>query len=82
VATNRLEDQEISVLSLHLLQLSLVYVNTLMIQRVMADRSWRRRLTPEDLRALTPLFYVHINPYGRFDLDMDARLDIEEARAA
>jgi TnpA family transposase len=28
---NRLEEQEVSVLSLHLLQLSLVYVNTLMI---------------------------------------------------
>ena len=31
VASNRLEDQELSVLSLHLLQLCLVYVNTLMI---------------------------------------------------
>jgi len=28
VASNRLEDQELSVLSLHLLQLCLVYVNT------------------------------------------------------
>ncbi|EQD26854.1 transposase [mine drainage metagenome] len=82
VATNRLEDQEISVLALHLLQLSLVYVNTLMIQRVMAEPAWRRRLTPEDRRALTPLFYLHINPYGRFDLDMDSRLDIEERIAA
>jgi TnpA family transposase len=40
VATNRLEDQEISVLSLHLLQACLVYVNTLMIQRVLADPLW------------------------------------------
>jgi TnpA family transposase len=82
VATNRLEDQEISVLALHLLQLSLVYVNTLMIQRVLAERSWRRRLTPEDRRGLTPLFYLHINPYGRFDLDMNTRLEIEETLAA
>ena len=36
VATNRLEDQEISVLCLHLLQICLVYVNTLMIQKVLA----------------------------------------------
>jgi TnpA family transposase len=30
IATNRLEDQEMSVLSLHLLQNCLVYINTLM----------------------------------------------------
>lgn len=38
VASNRLEDQELSVLSLHLLQLCLVYVNTLMIQRVLSEK--------------------------------------------
>jgi TnpA family transposase len=36
-ASNRLEDQEILMLSLHLLQLSLVYVNTLMIQPVLTE---------------------------------------------
>ena len=30
VATNRLEDQKVSVLALHLLQSCLVYINTLM----------------------------------------------------
>lgn len=30
--SNRADDQEIGILSLHLVQLSLVYVNTLMIQ--------------------------------------------------
>lgn len=79
VATNRLEDQEISVLALHLLQLSLVYVNTLMIQSVMQEPLWRKRLTAEDKRGLTPLFYVHVNPYGRFDLDMDSRLPLDRA---
>jgi len=24
--------------------------------------------------ALTPLIWEHVNPYGRFDLDMNARL--------
>lgn len=39
IATNRLDDQEVvAVLSLHLLQLSLVYVNTLMIQAVCSPR--------------------------------------------
>jgi len=30
-----------------------------------------------DLRALSPLIYSHVNPYGRFDLDMSKRLLIE-----
>lgn len=78
VASNQLEDQELSVLSLHLIQICLVYVNTLMIQRVLADAGWRKRLKEADLRALTPLIYTHINPYGRFELDMNARLQIDE----
>lgn len=79
VATNRLEDQEVAVLSLHLLQLSLVYVNTLMIQDVLSSPSWSGRLTPEDLRALTPLIWGNVNPYGRFELDMEKRLPLGDA---
>ena len=77
VATNRLEDQELSVLSLHLLQLSLVYVNTLMIQRILKEQAWFRRMGERDLCALSPLIYNHVNPYGRFELDMDTRLIID-----
>ena len=66
VATNRLEDQETSVLALHLLQGCLVYVNTLMIQSVLADPSWSSRMTPRDLSALTPLIFHHVNSYGAF----------------
>ena len=77
IATNRLEDQEISVLSLHLLQASMVYVNTLMLQRVLAEREWLSRMEKEDLRALTPLIYAHINPYGTFKLDMDERMALD-----
>lgn len=29
-----------------------------------------------DWRGLMPLFYTHINPYGVFDLDMDARIPL------
>lgn len=79
VATNRLEDQEISVLALHLLQLCLVYVNTLMVQDVVASSDWRWSLSEEDRRALTPLIYSHINPYGRFELDMTKRIPLREA---
>ena len=27
-----------------------------------------------DYAALTPLIWEHVNPYGRFDLDMNSRL--------
>ena len=82
VATNRLEDQEISVLSLHLLQTCLVYVNTLMLQNVLADQDWMKRMEAEDFRALTPLIYAHVNPYGSFELDMETRLPIDYPLAA
>jgi TnpA family transposase len=77
IATNRLDDQEIAILSLHLLQACLVYVNTLMIQQVLSEPHWLERMTAEDHRALTPLIYLHINPYGIFELDMNKRLSIE-----
>jgi len=76
-ASNRLEDQELGALALHLLQSCLVYINTLMIQRILAEPEWRSALTPEDLRALTPLMFAHVTPYGRFRLDMNERLQIE-----
>jgi len=73
-ASNRLDDQEISMLSLHLLQISLVFVNTLMVQEVLKEEAWLKRLTAEDYRGLTPLFYSHVEPYGRLTLDMTQRL--------
>jgi hypothetical protein len=76
MASNRREDHEISMLALHLLQNCMVYINTLMQQQVLAQPQWSGRLTARDLRALTPLIWEHVNPYGRFELDMDARLPI------
>ncbi len=77
VATNRLDDQEVSVLSLHLLQVALVYVNTLMLQTVLAEEEWMARMADEDFRALTPLIHSHVNPYGAFELDMKKRLPLD-----
>jgi hypothetical protein len=77
MTSNRREDQEISMLSLHLLQNCMVYVNTLMLQEVLAQPHWQRRLTENDLRALTPLTWEHVNPYGRFELDMSTRLPLK-----
>lgn len=71
--------QEIAILSLHLLQACLVYVNTLMIQQVLGEPHWLGRMSAEDRRALTPLIYLHINPYGIFELDMDKRIPIDAA---
>ena len=70
------EHAEVSMLALHLLQSCLVYINTLLIQRVLDDPVWAKRLTPEDRRGLSALFWTHVNPYGRFRLDMDKRLDL------
>ena len=81
ITSNRQEDQELSVLSLHLLQLCLVYVNTLMIQQVLKERAWFEPMREADFRALTPLIYSHINPYGWFELDMDKRLPIDKLAA-
>lgn len=76
LSSNRLDDQEISMLALHLLQISLVYINTLMIQQVYQDGNWHKRLTTEDYRGLTPLFYSHVEPYGMVQLDMTKRLSL------
>lgn len=74
LVSNRREDHEVSMLALHLLQNTMVYINTLMIQQTLAQPTWTNRLTGPDRRALTPLIWEHINPYGRFDLDMTSRL--------
>lgn len=34
---------------------------------------------PNERRGLSPLFWSNINPYGRFRLDMDRRLDLSPA---
>ena len=39
-------------------------------------------MTEADRRGLTPLVWDHVSPYGAFDLDMDARLDIDQRQAA
>jgi hypothetical protein len=42
----------------------------------LAQLRWRQKLEPRDLSALTPLIWEHVNPYGRFELDMNARLPL------
>jgi TnpA family transposase len=70
------DDVEVRTLSLHLLQNSLIYVNTLMLQHLLNQVPWSQRMTQADWRGLTPLFYSHVNPYGFFHLNMETRLPI------
>ena len=73
------EDQEISMLAMHLLQSSLVLVNTLIIQQILSEPQWAGRLTNRDKKAITALIWAHINPYGTFHIDMNTRLDLGPA---
>lgn len=71
------EEQELSVVCLHLLEICMVYINTLMIQQILSEPEWKNRLTPEDKRALSPLILTHINPYGLLILNLEERIVIE-----
>jgi TnpA family transposase len=70
LATNSREQQEVVTLSLQLLQNCLMLINTLLVEHTIEREGLWERLTTEDLRALTPLFHGHINPYGQFALDL------------
>jgi hypothetical protein len=74
--------KEVSMLVLHLLQSALVYVNTLLLQQVLAEPEWAGKLTDADRRALSPLFWTHVNHYGRFEFDMNSRLDLARLAGA
>jgi len=76
------EHQEVSMLALHLLQSALVHVNTLLIQRVLDEPAHAEKLTAADRRALSPLYWSHVNPYGTFRLDMERRLDLDRGPVA
>ena len=79
IASNRRDEQEMFVLCLRILQTALVYVNTLMLQDVLAEPAWADHLTPADRRRLTPLFWLHLLPYGEVRLDMNTCLHLGPA---
>ncbi len=66
ITVNNKDDQEIAILALHLLQICMVYINTLLVQKVLSEKEWLDKMQPEDFRGLMPLFYGHITPYGEF----------------
>ncbi|MEW1750658.1 Tn3 family transposase [Streptomyces angustmyceticus] len=69
-------------LALHLLRSALVHVNTLLLQDILSEEKRQKRLTDADRRALSPLFWTHVNPYGRFELDVNSRLQLDLTAAA
>lgn len=63
-------------MSRHLLQNCMVYINTLLIQEKLSDPEHIQYMTEEDFRALTPLIFNHVTPYGSFNLNMKRRIPI------
>ncbi|ERP98379.1 hypothetical protein Q669_20630 [Labrenzia sp. C1B10] len=55
----------------------MVYVNTRMMQSVLTGPAWLARLSADGDCRLSPTIHSHINPYGRFDIDLDKRIDFE-----
>jgi TnpA family transposase len=77
---NRRDDQELAVLCLRVLQASITYLNTLLIQDVLAGGLIE--LTGEDRRGITPLFWSHISPYGEVKVDMNQRISLHAGTGA
>jgi TnpA family transposase len=78
LASNPRDQQELAVLSLHLLQAALIYINTLMIQDILAEPAWGGILTDEDKRGVNPLFTSNMTPYGEVKVNMTSRLDLSD----
>ncbi|MGW3513699.1 Tn3 family transposase [Streptomyces sp. NPDC000994] len=60
-----MEHAEMSMLALHLLQSALVHVNTLLVQQVLAEPAWAKKLSDEDRRGLTALFWSNSGGHRR-----------------
>jgi hypothetical protein len=61
---------------LHLLHAAVAYVNTMLVQDVLAEPAWADALTAEDRRGLTPLFWSNVALYGEVKLNMGKRLEL------
>jgi TnpA family transposase len=71
IQTNDPDTQELTVLSLHLLQNALVLVNTVMLERILRDSAYLQQMDDVDMNAMTPLFTSNVNPYGDINLDVN-----------
>ncbi len=78
MSSNSRDEQEISMICLQILQSSLGYVNTLMIQQTLAQAHWADTFGAADRRGLTPLFHTNMTPYGDIQLNLARRLDLAD----
>ena len=76
IASNRRNEQEMSVLCLHIVQAAMCRHNTLMIRDVLAEPEWATTFEPVDYRGLTPLIWAHVAMHGEFELNMNSRLTL------
>lgn len=49
-----------------------------MIQDVLSESYWFSLMQKDDFRAITSLLHKHINPYGKFTLDMNLRIPLKD----
>jgi TnpA family transposase len=75
IATNRRDEQELSVLCLRVLQAALVYVNTLMVQDVLADDDWAAQLTDADRRGPDSVVLGPRRPVRRGETRYEQQVD-------
>jgi hypothetical protein len=54
-------------------------INAILVEQTVAQHQLLEQLSDEDRRALTPLFYEHVNPYGLFELDVTRPSFLEAA---
>ena len=71
IGSNRQDEQEMTALCLRILQAALVYVNTLMLQDVLAEDAWADMLTTEDRRRSHPTFLAARAPIRRSEARHD-----------
>jgi len=74
LSSSRREEQELSMLCLHILQSCLGFINTLMIQDILAEPQWADVPGDAGRRGLTPPFTTNMTPYGDIQLDTTRRL--------
>ncbi|MFQ6397491.1 DUF4158 domain-containing protein [Nocardia sp. KC 131] len=58
------------------------HINTRLFQAVLENAEFHDLIGDNERRAMSPLFWSNINPYGRFRLDMDTRLDLSREHVA
>ena len=54
-------------------------INTILVEQTIAQHQLLEQMQADDQRALPPLFYEHVNPYGLFTLDLDQPSFLEAA---